>query len=156
MGNSKKIGAIALVLGLCASPVLAGNVVEPDKVVFKDDFEIVDSLTGTPGDSAKGREWFANRKLGNCLACHQNAELSEQAFHGEIGPTMDGVADRYSESQLRAIVVNSKVVFGEETVMPGFYRTSGLNRVAEKFAGKPILTAEQVEDVVAYLLTLKE
>jgi sulfur-oxidizing protein SoxX len=68
---------------------------------------------------------------------------------------MDGVGDRYTEAQLRAIVVNSKAVFGDQTIMPAFYRTEGFNRVAKKFEGKPILNAQQVEDIVAYLRTLK-
>ena len=68
---------------------------------------------------------------------------------------MDGVADRYEEAQLRLLVVNAKAVF-EDTIMPGFHTTAGLNRVADKFKDKPILTAEQVEDVLAFLQTLKE
>ncbi|MEL6479950.1 MAG: c-type cytochrome, partial [Pseudomonadota bacterium] len=72
------------------------------------------------------------------------------------GPPLDGVADRWSEAELRAIIVNSKAVFGDHTIMPAFYRTTGFNRTLEKFAGKTILSAQQVEDVVAYLKTLKE
>ena len=68
---------------------------------------------------------------------------------------MDGVADRWSEAELRAIVANSKVIF-EGTIMPAFYIDAGYERPLEKFAGKSILSAEQVEDVVAYLLKLKE
>lgn len=114
------------------------------------------SLTGVAGDPAKGREWFANRKLGNCLACHANDDLAEEQFHGEIGPYLEGIGDTYTEAELRAIVINSKEVFGDATIMPAFYKTDGLNRVAKKFAGKTILSAEQVEDIVAYLATLKE
>ncbi len=133
----------------------AAEVVAPGDVVFDDGGAVAQSLTGVAGDPAAGREIFANRKLGNCLACHVNADLNEQLFHGEVGPPLDGVADRWEEAQLRGILVNSKNTF-EGTIMPAFYRTDGFNRVLEKFQGKTILTAQQVEDVLAYLMTLKE
>lgn len=122
-------------------------------------YEVVDngvakSLTGKPGDPEKGVKTFTNRRLGNCLACHQVTALASQPFHGEIGPSLDGVADRYSEAQLRMQVINAKVI-NPDTIMPAFYRTDGLHRVLDKFKDKPILTAEEVEDVVAYLKTLK-
>ncbi|MEO1423509.1 MAG: sulfur oxidation c-type cytochrome SoxX [Pseudomonadota bacterium] len=113
------------------------------------------SLTSAVGDPVVGRQVFANRKQGNCLACHMNADLVEESFHGEVGPPMDGVADRWSEAELRGIVTNSKMMFGG-TIMPAFYIDSGYERPLEDFAGKSILTAQQVEDVVAYLMTLKE
>lgn len=130
--------------------------VSPAQVMFVDDAEIIEPLTAQAGDPKAGREWYAGRKLGNCLACHQTTDLKELPFHGEVGPQMDGVADRYEDSELRAILVNSKKVFGEETLMPGFYTLANGTRVAEKFAGKTILSAQQVEDVIAYLNTLKE
>lgn len=146
----------ALVLGGAASAANA-NVVAPDDVVFNaDDLTVEQSLTGVPGDAAKGRDYFLNRRLGNCLACHANADMASEPFHGEVGPSMDGAGSRWSESQLRAIVINSKQVFGDETVMPAFYRVSGKSRVREQFQGKTILEAQQVEDVVAYLLTLTD
>ena len=101
-----------------------------------------------------GKKVFSNRKLGNCLACHQVTKLSAHPFHGEIGPSLDGVAERYEEPQLRLQVVNAKEI-NPDTIMPAFYRTEGLHRVLKNFQGKPVLTAEQVEDVVAYLKTLK-
>lgn len=129
--------------------------VAPDAVTITD-MTVQDSLTGQPGDPAEGRKVFADRKLGNCLACHANSDQSEQLFHGDVGPSLDGVADRWSEAELRAIVVNSKAVFSEETVMPGFYSLKvGINP-REDLVGKTILSAQQVEDVVAYLTTLKE
>jgi len=122
-------------------------------------YEVVDngvakSLTGKPGDPEKGVKTFTNRRLGNCLACHQVTALASQPFHGEIGPSLDGVADRYTEAQLRMQVINAKVI-NPDTIMPAFYRTDGFHRVLDKFKDKPILTAEEVEDVVAYLKTLK-
>ena len=149
-GLGLPITAIILCVGLSAQ---AGPI-SPDEVSIKDG-TVAESLTGAPGDPAKGREWFVARKLGNCLACHQNESLADEPFHGEIGPDLTGVGERWSPAELRAIVVNAKAIFGEESMMPAFYRTAGLNRVGKNFAGKTILTAEQVEDVVAYLSTLK-
>ena len=126
----------------------------PSDVTFVDT-AVTAPLTGTPGNPAEGRKAFANARMGNCLACHKNAEMSEQLFHGEVGTPLDGVAERWKPEELRAIVVNSKKVFGPETVMPGFYSLEVGVDVAEAFKGKTILTAQQVEDIVAYLTTLK-
>jgi sulfur-oxidizing protein SoxX len=120
-----------------------------------DEISIPQPLTGAPGDPDKGRETFLDRKLGNCLGCHAVSELAAEPFHGEVGPPLDGVADRYEEGELRLRVVNAKAL-NPDTIMPGFYAVDGLHRVTAEFAGKPILTAEQVEDVVAYLMTLKD
>jgi len=128
--------------------------VSADDVVFEDG-AVAASLTGAAGDATAGRKVFANRKQGNCLACHANAEMPEQSFHGEVGPALDGVADRWEEAELRGILVNSKATF-EDSIMPSFYRTENGVRPLKKFAGKTILSAQQVEDVLAYLKTLKE
>jgi L-cysteine S-thiosulfotransferase len=112
------------------------------------------SLTGTAGSVDAGRKVFLTRTLGNCLACHQVSSLKSEEFHGEFGPSLDGVASRYNQAQLRLIVADPKRVF-DDTVMPAFYRNDGLSRVRPEFVGKSILTAAQVEDVVAYLETLK-
>jgi L-cysteine S-thiosulfotransferase len=112
-------------------------------------------LTAKPGDAPEGMKAVTGRRLGNCLSCHAISALKAEEFHGDIGPPLDGVAGRWDAATLRMIVVNAKMVFGPETVMPAFYRIDGLNRVRPEFAGKPILTAQQVEDVVAFLATLK-
>lgn len=139
----------------CASNMaVSDEPVAPDAVVVEEG-RIANSLTGQPGDAANGRKVFADRKLGNCLACHSNADLNDQLFHGEVGPVLDGVANRFDEQQLRTIVVNAKKMFTDLTVMPGFYSLEVGADVAEQFVGKTILTAQQVEDVVAYLGTLK-
>ncbi len=140
---------------VCAGAGLANaGAIAPADVVIED-MTVGTSLTGVPGDPANGRKVFANRKKGNCLACHANSDMSEMLFHGEIGPALDGVAERYAPEQLRAILVNSKAVF-PDTIMPGFYvDSSTLHRVMPKFQGKTILTAQEVEDVLAYLQTLK-
>ena len=120
------------------------------------DMKVPGSLTGMTGDPTEGAKIFKNRKLGNCLACHANEDMSNELFHGEVGPPLDGVADRWEPDQLRAILVDSKEVFGEQTIMPGFYTLNVGKNVRKDLVGKTILTAEQVEHIVAYLATLKE
>ena len=144
--------ALALLIGISG---VSAETVKPGEVKIVDG-ALAKPLTDKAGDPAKGRQWFMGRKLGNCLACHVNSDLADQPYHGEVGPPLDGVAGRWSAEELRAIVVNSKEALSPETIMPAFYRDSGYHRVAEKFQGKTILSAQQVEDVVAYLMTLKD
>ena len=145
-------------LSVLASVVFAGTAiagtVAPGDVKFEDG-AIAASLTGVAGDPVKGKDWFVGRKLGNCLACHQNADADTESFHGEVGPALDGVADRWSEAELRGIVANAKMMF-DGTIMPAFYKDSGYTRLREEFVGKTILSAQQIEDIIAYLKTLKE
>ncbi|MBL4873198.1 MAG: sulfur oxidation c-type cytochrome SoxX [Rhodobacteraceae bacterium] len=143
------IGATAAFAAMATAEITA------DDVVFDEYGSVAMSLTGVAGDAANGRDLFKNRKLGNCLACHKNTDLSDQAFQGEVGPSLDGVGDRWNEEELRGIVSNPKNTF-EDTIMPAFYRTSGFFRTLEKFEGKSILSAQDVEDVIAYLQTLTE
>ena len=143
-----------ILAGVLMAGVAWAEAPAPSDVVFEDG-TIAASLTGVAGDAANGAKVFMNRKLGNCLACHINADMEEQPFHGEVGPALDGVAGRWSEAELRGIVTNSKEMF-PDTIMPAFYRVEGFNRTLDKFGGKSILTAQEVEDVVAYLLTLKD
>lgn len=112
------------------------------------------SLTGKPGDAAAGKKVFMNRGLGNCYACHKVSLLKDQPFPGEIGPSLDGVGALLTVPQLRMVVSNAKLMF-PETIMPAFHKNTELTRVADKFKGKPMLTSQQVEDVVAFLATLK-
>ena len=110
-------------------------------------------IASFPDTISEGKKLTFDRKKGNCLACHA-MPIPEQQFHGETGPTLYGVGNRLSEGELRLQLVNSKVT-NEDTLMPSFYRTFGFNRPLKKFAGKSILTAQEVEDIVAYLKTLK-
>lgn len=145
---------------LAASTAFA-EAVKPTDVVFTDGAVDV-SLSGTAGDPAAGAE-IMNKGAGNCIACHQVSALSHLAFHGEIGPPLDGVADRWSVAELRGIVANAKVMF-EGSLMPSFYKTEGFVRLGDAYTGdahgdgdvQPLLTAQQIEDVVAFLVTLKE
>ncbi len=150
----QRITLAALGIALTTSTVFAAELA-PDAVMFGEDGQVMASLTGVAGDPAVGKKVTINRKQGNCLACHVNNDASDQFFHGEVGPPLDGAADRWDEAQLRGILVNSKMTF-EDTIMPSFYRTKNGARTLKKFQGKTILTAQQVEDVVAYLKTLKE
>ncbi len=149
------------VVGLAAAVVspAASQAVSPlprFNIVIKDGVATIPApLTGKPGDPKEGANVVVERSLGNCLSCHEIDALRGEEFHGDVGPPLNGAAERWDTAALRMIVVNPKRVFGEETVMPAFYRVDGLNRVRPEFAGKPILTAQQVEDVVAFLATLK-
>ncbi len=144
--------AAGMAISLSATALAAD--VAPGDVKFSDNM-VQASLTGSPGDPKAGANVFKSKKLGNCLACHANKAMAKELFHGNVGPVLDGVAERWSPDQLRAIVANAKEVFGPDTVMPGFYTLKVGVNVAKKFEGKTILSAQQVEDVVAYLSTLK-
>ena len=111
------------------------------------------SLTGAKGDPARGRTIVANRQIGLCLLCHAGP-FPEEKFHGNLAPDLQGAGSRWSEGQLRLRIVDSSRL-NPDTIMPSYYRVEGLVRVAPAFAGKPVLTEEQIEDVVAYLATLK-
>jgi sulfur-oxidizing protein SoxX len=115
---------------------------------------IVQSLTGAPGDPARGRAIVANRQVGLCLLCH-SGPFPEERFQGNLAPDLRGAGARWSEGELRQRIVDSGRI-NPATIMPAYYRTEGLVRVAPAWRGKPILSAEQVEDVVAYLRTLRD
>jgi len=113
-----------------------------------------DSLTGAKGDPARGRAIVANRQVGLCLLCH-SGPFPEERFQGELAPDLRGAGTRWTEGQLRLRIADSSRI-NAATIMPAYHRTEGLTRVAPAFRGKPILSAEQIEDVVAYLMTLKD
>jgi len=119
--------------------------------VFGDD-AIPASLTGAKGDPARGRAIIANRQVGLCLLCH-SGPFPEERFQGKLAPDLRSTA-KLSEGQIRLRIVDPGRV-NPDTIMPAYYRSEGLTRVAPAFRGKTILTAEQVEDIVAYLLTLR-
>jgi sulfur-oxidizing protein SoxX len=115
---------------------------------------IPDSLTGAKGDPARGRAIVANRQVGLCLLCH-SGPFPEERFQGDLAPDLKGAGRRWTEAQLRQRIVDSRKL-NPSTIMPSYYRTEGHSRVAPAFRGKPLLSAEQIEDVVAYLGTLNE
>ena len=111
-------------------------------------------LSGQPGDPARGRQIVLDRELGNCLICHQVPEAGEP-FQGDLGPNLAGVGRRLSRGQIRLRLVDQGRL-NPATVMPPYHRIDGLNREAAKYQGRPVLSAEEIEDVVAYLATLNE
>lgn len=153
-----RYGAFTLFLTALFTGAAGGALAEeipPGEVEVTDDLTIEQSLTGEPGDAFAGLEVFIDRKLGNCVACHTNFDVKAMQFLGNIGPSLDWTGERLTEAEIRAILVNPKVVFGEQTIMPAFYSLEHGARTAEQFQGKPILTAEQIENVVAYLSSLR-
>jgi len=110
------------------------------------------SLTGARGDPARGRAIVASRQVGLCLLCH-SGPFPEERFQGDIAPDLRSAA-RLSEGQIRERLVDPSRV-NPDTIMPAYFRTEGVTRVAPAFRGKPLLTAEQIEDIVAYLVSLR-
>ncbi|MGE0735324.1 MAG: sulfur oxidation c-type cytochrome SoxX [Alphaproteobacteria bacterium] len=115
---------------------------------------VVQSLTGQRGDPLRGRDIVQARETGNCVLCHA-VPLTAAPMFGNLAPGLAGIAARLNEGQLRLRVID-QTRLNENTVMPAYYRIDGLNRVASAYRGKPILAAQQVEDVVAYLMTLRQ
>jgi len=114
---------------------------------------IAQSLTGAEGDAARGRAIVADRTVGMCLLCH-SGPIPEDKFQGNLAPDLAGAGSRWSEGQLRLRIVDPRKL-NPDTIMPPFYRVDGLTRVAPAYRGRPVLSAVEVEDVVAYLMTLK-
>lgn len=152
--------ACGLAVALAAGPALAAEPPAPSAVEFTEG-AVAQSLTGQPGNVDEGYKIMSTNSLGNCVACHQISAMPEVDFQGDIGPSLDGVADRYDEPHLRGIVMDAKRTF-EGSMMPSFYKNEGYIRPGAAYTGKapdgplpPILDAKQIEDVVAYLMTLK-
>jgi sulfur-oxidizing protein SoxX len=112
------------------------------------------SLTGTSGDPVRGRAIMLDRRLGACLLCH-SGPFPEERFQGDLAPDLSGVGSRWSPGQLRLRLVDASRL-NPDTIMPPYYRVDGLPRVGDAWRGKPVLTAEQIEDVVAFLTTLRD
>ena len=138
--------AVALLLAGCAAPP-AGTV--PYRIQGD---AINEPLTAVPGDPARGRDVVTGREA-NCLLCHAIAETGER-FMGNVAPPLSGVASRLTPGQMRLRVVDPTRI-KPDVAMPAYYRTHGLDAVMNQYRGKPVLTAQQVEDVVAYLATLR-
>ncbi len=145
-----RISLLAAALALAAPPAFAQQVVAQQVVGDA----IPDSLTGQPGDAARGRAIVASRSTGLCLLCH-SGPIVEERFQGDLAPSLAGAGSRWSEGQLRLRIVDGTRL-NADTIMPPYYRTSGLQRVARNAEGKTLLSAAQIEDVVAYLATLKD
>jgi L-cysteine S-thiosulfotransferase len=111
------------------------------------------SLTGAPGDPMRGRALVLDR-ASTCILCH-SGPFPETKFQGDLAPNLAGAGSRWSVSQLRLRLVDASQ-FNPETIMPSYYRVYGLDRVGANWRGKPILSAEQIEDIVAYLASLRD
>jgi L-cysteine S-thiosulfotransferase len=135
----------------------------PGDVVWVDEVTVPQSLTGAPGNAETGVAVVSQRSQGNCVACHEVAALPNVAFQGNIGPALDGVGSRWTEAELRGLMVDAKHMF-PGTRMPSFYRTTGFIRPGEAYTGRasnpetfgPLLSAQQIEDTIAYLMTLTD
>jgi L-cysteine S-thiosulfotransferase len=144
--------ALTLV-ALCAVAAAPTAGQEPKPFTVEGD-AIAASLTGTQGDPARGRAIVTNRQVGLCLLCH-SGPFPEERLQGNMAPDLAGAGARWSEGQLRLRIVDAGRL-NPDTIMPPYYRIDGLHRVAPPFRGKPVLSAEQIEDVVAFLATLRD
>jgi sulfur-oxidizing protein SoxX len=134
--------AAAIVAVCCTTSVVSGEDGMPG------------SLTGVKGDPARGRAIVVNRQVGLCLLCH-SGPFPEERFQGDLAPDLKGTGSRWSEGQLRLRIVDPGRV-NPSTIMPAYHRTEGLARVAPAYRDKPVLSDQQIEDVVAFLMTLKD
>ncbi len=145
------IPAWALVLCVFTAHAQANVPVRPFAAVGD---AIPQSLTDVPGDAIRGRAIVANRQLGLCLLCH-TGPIPEERFQGNIAPDLAGAGKRWTAGQLRLRIADARAL-NPRTVMPSYHNADGLNRVGAQWASMPLLSAQQVEDVVAYLATLRE
>jgi sulfur-oxidizing protein SoxX len=141
--------ATATLIGL--APITGAAELAPYRV---DGFEIAPLENTMPGNPVRGRQIVRDINNATCLICHA-MPIPEEPDHGEIGPSLHGVGSRYTTGELRLRLIDPKVI-NAETIMPSYYRVEGLSRVSEAFQGRPIYDAQQIEDVVAYLVTLTE
>ncbi len=145
---------INLTLSFTFSEEIQNDFLEQTYIQFEiEEDGISNPLTTVAGNPISGRDIVASRK-GNCLACHK-APIPEEKFHGNFGPDLMGVASRRSKEEIRLQIINPKY-FNADSIMPSYYRTYGLRRVDPAYLGKTILSKQDIEDVVSYLITLKE
>ena len=141
--------ALILAIALAAPAAEAGL---PPVVVVGD--AVPAPLTGQPGDPARGRALVVDRRAGLCLLCHAGP-FPEERFQGTLAPDLGGAGSRWSTGQLRLRLVDSRRV-NPDSIMPAYYRVEGLERVAAAWRDRPVLGAQEIEDVVAFLATLRD
>ena len=142
--------ALGLVAGLVSLAAQAQTLV-PYRI---EKGAIATSLTGVKGDPAKGRAIVVERQKGLCLLCH-SGPFPEERFQGDLAPNLAGTGSRLSEGEIRLRMVDSTKV-NEKTIMPPYYRNEGLERVAANYKAKTLLNAQEIEDVIAFLVSLKD
>jgi sulfur-oxidizing protein SoxX len=149
------VTVLAIATSLLAGALDAGPVsaAEGSSAVAAVGDAIPQSLTGRPGSAARGREISFGRDRGNCIVCHA-MPAPDQGLQGNVGPSLIGIAGRLSEGQIRLRLVDGRRL-NPASIMPSYYRLDGLKRVSAAYAGKTVLTAEEVEDVLAFLMTLR-
>jgi len=148
-----KLGSVA---ALCWAALTWPLLAQADPTVVQGVESSVDwtvPLTTQPGDAVRGRAIVASRQSGLCLLCH-SGPFPEVRFQGNLAPELTGIAQRLSVSMLRARIADARRL-NPETIMPPYFRTDGLARVAGSFAGQTLLNAQQIEDVITYLQSLK-
>lgn len=157
-----RLTTIAVAAAMLTASSAFAEIVAPSDVTYDEYGSVAQSLSGMAGNADEGAKIMTNRGKGNCVACHAVTALNDAPFHGEVGPTLDGAASRWNEAELRGLVANAKMTF-DGTVMPAFYKTEGFIRPGDGYTGKaakgeiePILSAQEIEDVVAFLLTLTD
>jgi sulfur-oxidizing protein SoxX len=157
------VGAAALLLQLAAVWTAAAHAAHPETMLVHpvagaaplvvSDGGIATALTPQAGDSIRGRALVANRQLSMCLLCHQ-APIAEARFQGDVSTSLAGVGLRWTAAQLRLRLVNPRLLT-PDSVMPAYYRVEGLKRVSGGWRDKPLLDAQQIEDIIAWLQTLQ-
>jgi L-cysteine S-thiosulfotransferase len=151
----KKISAV-LLMPLFSFAVIKTSLAQGAGII---DFRIENdsiplSLNGLTGDASRGRSIVINRQKGLCLLCH-SGPFPEEKFQGNLAPSLSGTGARLTLDQIRLRVVNNQFV-NKNSIMPAYYHTENLTLVARNFRDKTILTAQEIEDVVAFVATLKE
>ncbi len=116
--------------------------------------EVPEPLGGLRGDAERGKAIVLDRRIGNCLICHA-FPIEGEKFQGELGPSMHGLGSRLTPGQIRLRLIDESRI-NPETLMPPYYRVDGLTNVAPEYQGQPVLNAQQIEDVVAYLANLRD
>jgi sulfur-oxidizing protein SoxX len=144
--------AAAGAAGIAGAQVASKEAASPNAAVAAGVMQA--TLTGVKGDPARGRAIVLSRQLGLCLLCH-SGPFEEERFQGNLAPDLRGAGSRSSEAQLRQRIADSGRL-NPGSIMPAYYRTEGLVRVAAAYQGKPVLSAQQVEDVVAFLASLRD
>lgn len=150
-----KHGLCTIAMTLISFVIVSPASSEPNFYPWKiENYAINEPLGNKKGNAIRGRKIVINSDKGNCLACH-STPIPEESFHGTVGPPLHGVASRLTEGQIRLRVADETKII-PNTIMPGFYKNpKENNRVDDEYWGKPVLNAQEAEDVIAYLMTLK-